>query len=370
MKKNGSKVSVIVPVYNVEEYLGACLDCLINQTLQEIEIICVNDGSNDGSLDILEEYERKDSRIIVINQENGGLSAARDTGLEKVTSPYVMFCDPDDTYDLKMCEKMVKAIEDSGADLAICGINMVYEAHEEMKESDKYYYRLLFDGKKLINDKIILETNGSACNKIYKMSIIREFGIVFPKGLNSEDHCFYCEYMSVSRTIYFLNQRLYNYVRREKSIMSDNFDGEKLSVDDIKVAEKIFQFYKKTGFLRRHKNLFWTQWTGGFWASYRYSGKKYHNEVLRLGKDFIDKYYEKYKPHDYRVQRIVEEVADYGAFYRFKQRIKNTLKRGYARINYAYRQQEFINAHLEGIQERYKYINDRLDALLRGNQND
>ena len=364
-KKEKSRVSVIVPVYNVEKYLGLCLDSLLKQTLQEIEIICVNDGSSDGSLAILEKYQQKDARIRIISQKNGGLSAARDTGLEKVSSPYVMFCDPDDTYDLRMCEKMVKAIDDSDADLAICGINMVYEAHEEMRESDENYYMLRFDGKKLINDRIVLETNGSACNKIYRMSIIKEYDISFPKGLNSEDHCFYCEYMSVSRTIYFLNQRLYNYVRREQSIMSDNFDGEKLSTDDIRIAEKIFHFYRKTGFLRRHKNLFWTQWVGGFWASYRYSGKKYHEEVLQLGKDFIEKYYEKYKPQDYRVQRAVEEVANYSAFYRFRQCMRNSLKRWYARINFAYRQQSFINAHLEEIYDRYKYTYDCLDTLLK-----
>lgn len=364
-RKKESKVSVIVPVYEVEKYLGACLDSLINQTLREIEIICVNDGSHDGSLDILKKYQKKDSRITIVDRKNGGLSAARNSGMEKVKTPYVMFCDPDDTYDLNMCKKMVDAIEDNNTDLAICGINMIYEAHEEMRESDENYYRLWFDGKKLINDKITLETNGSACNKIYKMDIINRYGICFPEGLNSEDHCFYCEYMSVSRTIYFLNQKLYNYVRRKKSIMSSNFDGNKLSVDDIKIAERIFKFYKKTGFLERHKNLFWTQWTGGFWASYRYSGKQYHEDVLKLGQDFIKKYYIKYKPQDPRIRRIVEEVANYNLFYRVKERSKAALKRRYLKINYAYRQQDFINSTLEDLYVRLKYTYDCLDNLLK-----
>ncbi len=363
-KRIDSKVSVIVPVYNVEKYLGACLDSLTNQSLREIEIICVNDGSRDGSLDIMKKYQNEDSRIKIIDRKNGGLSAARNSGLKEVKSLYVMFCDPDDTYDLRMCEKMVGAMESSNADLAICGINMIYEAHEEMRTSDENYYRLWFDGKKLINDRITLETNGSACNKIYRMDIINENNICFPEGLNSEDHCFYCEYMSVSRTIYFLNQKLYNYVRREQSIMSSNFDGEKLSTDDIKVAEKIFRFYKKTGFLEQHRNLFWTQWTGGFWASYRYSGEKNHNEVLKLGQDFIKKNYLKYKPQDARIQRIVEEVANYTVFYRFKERIKGLLKRCYLKISFGYRQQEFINVALEDIYGRFEYMYECLDGLL------
>ena len=258
---------------------------------------------------------------------------------------------------------MFRAVEESNSDLAICGINMIYEAHEEMRRSDEDYYRLLFEGKKLINDRIVLNTNGSACNKIYRMEIIKKNDISFPNGLNSEDQCFYCEYMSASKTIYFLNQKLYNYVRRENSIMSSNFDGEKLSIDDIKIAERIFRFYKKTGFLEKHRNLFWTQWTGGFWASYRYSGKKHHKEVLKLGQEFIKKNYAKYKPQDARIQKIVEEVAKFGRFYCFKERIKGILKRCYSKVNFAYKQQEYINVHFESIYENYKYIHDCLENL-------
>lgn len=365
MKKE-KKVSVIVPIFNMEKYLGACLDSLINQTLSEIEIVCVNDGSTDKSLEIVKKYKKRDGRIKIVNQENGGLSSARNAGLKKVSAPYVMFCDPDDQFDLKMCEKMYSAIEDSGADLAICGIKMIYEAHQEMQISDENYYRLRFDGKKIINDKVIMETNGSACNKIFRMSIIKENDIDFPEGLTSEDHCFYCKYMSVSKTIYFLSQKLYHYVRREESIMSNNFDGNKLAVDDIKVAEKIFRFYKKNGFLDTHKNLFWTQWTGGFWASYRYSGKKYRKEVIALGKDFINKNYEEYKPQDRRVQKIVEEVAKYNFLYRLKMFVRNAMKGCYLKINYAFKQQNFINMHLEGAYERFRYISECLDSLTRG----
>lgn len=97
MEKITPKVSIIVPVYNVENYLRKCLDSLINQTLKNIEIICINDGSTDNSLSILEEYASKDERIIVINQENAGVSSARNRGLEIATGEYIAFVDADDS---------------------------------------------------------------------------------------------------------------------------------------------------------------------------------------------------------------------------------------------------------------------------------
>ena len=93
-------ISVIVPVYNVENYLGKCLDSLINQTYKDIEIICINDGSTDNSLNILREYEQMDSRIIIIDQKNGGLSNARNIGLKEAAGEYIMFVDSDDWIDL------------------------------------------------------------------------------------------------------------------------------------------------------------------------------------------------------------------------------------------------------------------------------
>lgn len=365
MRKN-SKVSIIVPVYNVEKYLEACLQSLINQTLEEIEIICVNDGSTDKSLDVLKSFQKKDKRIKVISQKNQGRSAARNVGLKEAKSEYVMFCDADDRFALTACEDMVNAIEKYNVDLVICGIKMVYEAHEEMRGSDTYYYGLKYSGRRFINDEITMKTNGSVCNKIFRMKSLKDNGIQFPEKLGTaEDYYFYSVYMSISKSIYFLNKKLYEYVRREGSTMSANFDKEKLSVDDLLVAEKIFDFYKKTGFLRKHKNLFWRQWTASFWASYRYSGKKYRDEVLDLGKKFINKNYNSNRPTDRRIERIVQEVANYNMYYRVKQHIKNILRRFYTKISFSYRQQNFIKLHLAAISERYEELSDRLNNILK-----
>ena len=109
-------ISIIVPVYNVEKYLAECLDSLINQTYQYIEIICVNDGSVDNSKSILEEYASKDYRIKIINQNNQGLSAARNPGMREASGKYIMFVDSDDWIDLCTCKEAVISAEKNHAD--------------------------------------------------------------------------------------------------------------------------------------------------------------------------------------------------------------------------------------------------------------
>ena len=115
---SNTKISVIIPVYNVEKYLSECLDSIVNQTLKEIEIICVNDGSTDNSLSILKEYAFKDNRIKIINKENEGQGYARKVGLDSATGKYILFCDSDDYYaELTAFEKLYNCAEDKETDL-------------------------------------------------------------------------------------------------------------------------------------------------------------------------------------------------------------------------------------------------------------
>ena len=119
-EKGNIKISVIVPVYNVEKYLLECLDSIINQTLKEIEIICVNDGSTDNSLSILKEYASKDNRIILIDKENEGLGYTRKVGLDNATGKYILFCDSDDFYsELTAFEELYNYIEKVKVDVVI-----------------------------------------------------------------------------------------------------------------------------------------------------------------------------------------------------------------------------------------------------------
>ena len=117
MNEKPPKISVIIPVYNVEKYLRECLDSVVNQTFRNLEILCINDGSTDGSPAILDEYARKDDRIRIINQENRGLAGARNTGLKYFTGEYLIFLDSDDYWELETCEKLLKKAESTGADM-------------------------------------------------------------------------------------------------------------------------------------------------------------------------------------------------------------------------------------------------------------
>ena len=360
-----AKVTVIVPVYNVEKYLATCLDSLVSQTYKDIEIICVNDGSTDGSGAILEDYSKKDHRIKVIEKKNGGLSSARNAGLEKCNTKYVMFCDSDDSFNKKMCEKMVGTLERDGSDIAVCGTKIIYSAHEEMKKSDERYYDLKYDGKRRITDEIIINTNVSVSNKIFRVNIIRDNGLVFPEGLNNEDFYFYNIYMSHALVISFVNEKLYNYERREGSIMSGNFKGNTISLDHLKIAEKIFKEYKKSGFLIKHTDLFWRQWRGSYWFSFEHTSPNKRDQVFDEGKVFMKKYLEKYPPKDDDLMNNIK--------WTFANKFVAFLKRGvrkvtvgvYDKINIGYKQQKYINYNIRKLQKDYDDLLERLDSLIK-----
>ena len=122
-----SKVSIIIPVYNVEKYLKKCLDSVINQTYKDIEIICVNDGSKDGSENILKEYATKDSRIKIIEKKNGGLSSARNAGLDVASGEYCYFVDSDDWIELNTIEKLTDIILSNDVDVVVHSANNIPE---------------------------------------------------------------------------------------------------------------------------------------------------------------------------------------------------------------------------------------------------
>ena len=125
MEKTTPKVSVIIPVYNVEQYLRECLDSVVNQTLKDIEIICVNDGSTDNSLVILEEYAAKDERIKIVNKENGGLSSARNCAIPLARGEYIGFVDSDDWIDLDFYEKLYNTAKKYKAEIACANLYRV-----------------------------------------------------------------------------------------------------------------------------------------------------------------------------------------------------------------------------------------------------
>ena len=172
------KVSIIVPIYKVEKYLKRCLESLVSQTFQEIEIICVNDGSPDQSQKIVDEYVEKYPHLVKgYLKENGGLSDARNYGLNLASGDYVAFIDSDDWVEPEMIEKMYRAAREQEADLVICDFVMDWETKE--KES-LYISGIRQESTDFMRN--VLLSGPSAWNKLYKKDLFLKTDIRYPKG--------------------------------------------------------------------------------------------------------------------------------------------------------------------------------------------
>ena len=222
------KVSVIVPVYNVYEYLGRCLDSLVNQTLKEIEIIVVNDGSPDNSQLIIDKYAKKYSNIKAYKKKNGGLSDARNYGLAKATGEYIAFIDSDDYVDVNMLEKMYNKAKKDDLDIVVCDSINVYEdsdakilIHSNLHYSDNVIYNYLLSPP-------------MACIRIYKKALFDK--VQFKKGIYYEDLELTPGLVKYTSKIGFVEEGLYYYLQRSGSIMKQNKYNEKL-LDIFKVLE-------------------------------------------------------------------------------------------------------------------------------------
>jgi len=216
-----TKVSIVVAAYNVEKFIERCLKSLVNQTIDDIEIIVVNDGSSDGTVSIIEEYNSNYTNIKLINQQNQGLSAARNTGIEYANSKYIAFIDGDDYVKETYVESMFKAIEQSNADLVICDFIKVWEDDEFNVIKTKNYN---VNGRNLKNNimKNFLTLHDEpfvvAWNKLYRTSIIKNNKIYFENRAFFEDVGFLPRYLWFSSKIISLNEGLYYYVQRPGSI--------------------------------------------------------------------------------------------------------------------------------------------------------
>lgn len=263
MAKNKPKVSVIVCCYNGADALPRALKSLKGQTLKDIEIICVNDGSTDDTDKVMKKFAKGDDRVTVVeNAKNVGLASSRNAGIKVAKSDLLMFCDADDYYEPTMCEEMYGAMQKTQADLAVCEIGVVYEAHQERQFDDANYYALKFTGLNRTSDDVVLNTDVSADNKIFKKSILDEYEIRFPDGLRYEDFYFYSAYAAVAQNIYFVNQQLYNYVRHEGSIMADTWSkrvAKDTAIDHLHIGFLLYEFLQKHNLLEKLNERYWRQ---------------------------------------------------------------------------------------------------------------
>ena len=223
----GEKISVIVPVYNVEQYLERCVDSIISQTYTNLEIILVNDGSTDNSGKLCDELAKKDERIRVIHKENGGLSDARNRGIDEAESDLVGFIDSDDYIDSDMYEVLLKNLNNTNADLSMCALYDVYNNTPEAQVTNKETWKLSSEQaiKMVMEAKILSVT---AVNKLYRKSLFTD--LKFEVGKIAEDAFIMIKLLDKCEKIVATNEKKYYYVHRENSITTQKFSTKFLNV--------------------------------------------------------------------------------------------------------------------------------------------
>ena len=220
------KVSIIVPIYNVEKYLAECLKSLIKQDFHNLEIICVNDGSTDGSARILKKYSELDERIHVLKQENQGLSGARNTGISYATGDYLLFIDGDDMLESNAVSALVHNAVETKAEIVCFDARILYmDEVEESKKIDFYYQRPisygLHEGKELFARMIQNEHYcDSACLLLINRKWLQEQKLSFYRGILHEDCLFWVQCMIKAPYVMHVNERFYIYRVRANSIMN------------------------------------------------------------------------------------------------------------------------------------------------------
>lgn len=235
------KISVIVPVYQAENYLRKCVESILNQSFADFELILVDDGSPDKSPIMCDEYRQQDSRVRVIHQENGGVSAARNTGIYNAAGDYLVFIDSDDYVSSFYLEELYKGCT-KGADIAICGYYAVASPKCTLTTCIAYSLPHGYSGtvKEIFKHIIGSQLLYSPWNKLFKTKVLRDNHIVFDKTMNlGEDLCFNIAYLYFCERCYICNLPLYFYVK-QNSTLSKN-----VSINYFDVQKRIYKTIKE-----------------------------------------------------------------------------------------------------------------------------
>ena len=237
-----AKVSIIVPIYNVEKYLPKCLDSLVNQTLDDIEIILVNDGSTDNSGIIAKQYyENHKNKIKYLEKENGGLSDARNFGIPYATGEYIAFLDSDDYIEIDSYKQMYEKAKEEDADYIEC--DFIWE----------YPNKQIIDKRLSYNNKQEMLTNVRvvAWNKLIKREIIIKNNLKFPKGLRYEDIEFTYKLIPLLNKVSYIDKPFIHYVQRNNSIA--NVQNEK-TADIFAILENVEKYYIEKNLYNEYKD--------------------------------------------------------------------------------------------------------------------
>lgn len=242
-------ISVIVPVYNVEKYLKKCLNSIVNQTYMNLQIILIDDGSKDKSSEICDLFAMQDKRIVVVHRKNGGISKARNSGLDLVQGKYIVFVDSDDYIDNTMIEFLYKGIKENEADYAVCGFATVTDKNEIIKEYKPIGEVL--SGKNALKMHYFAEEYQvnyvTPWAKIFKREVWNE--IRFVENICFEDIEIMPRILFNCNKVVTINKIGYYYVQHESSVMHNLSLREKMYKDSIDIFEKHILLYQKEGII-------------------------------------------------------------------------------------------------------------------------
>ena len=251
--ENFVKLSIIVPVYNVQDYLDRCLESLVNQTLKDIEIILVNDGSTDNSYELCLEYAKHDSRIKVFSQVNSGQSKARNVGLDNASGEYISFMDSDDWADLDYYQNLLETAQRHDADVA-CGCII-----REKKHSKKFRINYKKEAEYIQpQEKIDVAKSPDMCyvwNKVYKSSLIKNLNLRFIEGMIFEDVDFVTRAVYYSNKIVTVPNSYYHYRSSENSTVKTMRKSDKKRSDSLVAKKSVLKFFKEHNLTSNSFNL-------------------------------------------------------------------------------------------------------------------
>lgn len=290
-------ISVIVPVYKVEQYIARCLESLCAQTYRNLEIICVDDGSPDKSIDILNEFAERDARVRVIRRENGGLSAARNTGMEVARGEWLAFVDGDDWMEESAYAACVPHLTEE-VDMLCFGLffdNEVpkddpgWAATEDLCRGGERHMRVEYDGVEDFSDAVVMNTSCNVCSKLFRRSVVAENGLTFPVGRWYEDASFYYRFCLLARRGYFLRHTLlYHYISRTGSIMYSSRRSSPKALDHLEVVRDVYAVMKERNLCEERRDLLASVTAAMLESAFEYAPGELRSELVNRSRRLVE----------------------------------------------------------------------------------
>lgn len=294
------KISIIIPVYNVEKYLRECLDSILAQTFQDFEIICVDDGSTDKSLEILQEYKRKDDRFVILQQRHAGAGAARNHGLKLAEGKYIQFLDSDDYFEPNLLEELYTRAEKFGSDLTVCSSRKVDDEGNITETGspnfpiniDKVPMEQVFN-RQDFKDEIFCLLIPVVWNKLIKKSFLDKNHLEFPKLTIYEDIAFMHSVVACADRIVAFNKELINYrFNRPGSLVSTRSSH---TIEAIKSCMYLGEFLNCRNLLTEYENAYKKAFINHIRAEISYCNDNEYKEFLKEFKTLLPNDWQKYQ---------------------------------------------------------------------------